>query len=137
MSVLPSNRSKPVVLSELERTLLTLLHSRSLYGTEFVDTINKLSDGERDLKFGSLYPTLKRMEDKGYVTCRWGDETNGPRRKYYDITEDGRRLVEEDRAFSERCWEFTRAQRHTFEAPLSADPVSDTTAKPTLTKTRR
>ncbi len=94
-------KEKAVVLSELEKVLLTLLHSRNLYGLEFVAAIKKASNGKREVGFGSLYPTLTRMEKKGFVSWHWGDEQSGPRRKYYEITPYGKSLLQADWQFHE------------------------------------
>lgn len=88
-----------VVISELEHTLLSLVVHRSLYGLEFQNAIQSATEGRRKLKFGSLYTTLNRMEKKGFVSSRWGDESNGPRRKYYDITPAGKSALQEYRQY--------------------------------------
>lgn len=95
-------KTKPVVLSELEKTLLSLLYQRRLYALQFINLIKEASDGEREVGIGSLYPTLGRMENKGFVDCKWGDESSGPRRKYYDITPYGKSLLEKDWRFHEK-----------------------------------
>jgi PadR family transcriptional regulator PadR len=96
------SKQQAIILSQLEEVLLTLLYSRSLYGLEFVNAIKKASNGEREIGFGSLYPTLTRMEKKGLVSWRWGDEQSGPRRKYYDITPYGKQAIDEEWRFRER-----------------------------------
>lgn len=99
-----TTKDKAITLSALEEDLLTLLYQRSLYGLEFINAIKEASNGERDLGFGSLYPTLARMERQNLVIWRWGDEQSGPRRKYYDITPLGRKVLEE-------TWRFRQALR--------------------------
>ena len=98
---MPKKKERAVVLSELEKVLLTLLYSRRLYGLEFVSAIKRASNGKRELGFGSLYPTLTRMEKKGFVSWEWGDEQSGPRRKYYKISPRGKALLTEDWRFHE------------------------------------
>ena len=90
------DKSKPLVLSSLETDLLLLLsvepltpEATGLYGSEFISAFADASNGERLLTFGSLYPTLLRMEKKKLIRGRWGNETQGPRRKYYIITPKG------------------------------------------------
>lgn len=95
-----------VVLSELELTLLTLLAQGDLYGIQFVQAIQDASGGQREIKFGSLYPTLTRMDKKGYVSWYWGDEQVGPRRKYYSLSPYGKELLEQNQQFHQdlRNW---------------------------------
>jgi PadR family transcriptional regulator PadR len=92
---MPKNLKKTMSLSALEQDLLTLLNCRSLYGLEFVTAIETVSKGKRTISYGSLYPTLTRMEKKGLVMWRWGEENRGPRRKYYDITPYGKKILED------------------------------------------
>jgi PadR family transcriptional regulator, regulatory protein PadR len=76
-----------VRLSAIEEDVLTALLGRELYGLELLDELNP--DRPIPLRFGSLYPVLNRLEKKGLVACRWGDEqadSGGARRKYYKVT---------------------------------------------------
>jgi PadR family transcriptional regulator, regulatory protein PadR len=82
---------KPVKLSAIDEDILTVLKTQGeLYGLEVLDCLNL--DREKilgiELGFGSLYPALNRLEKKGMIEWRWGDEnevSGGARRKYYKI----------------------------------------------------
>ena len=79
---------KPVKISAIDEDILTVLMSRELYGLEILDQLN-LDRPVNELRFGSLYPALNRLEKKGLVSWRWGDEVDesgGARRKYYKVT---------------------------------------------------
>lgn len=104
-------KDKAITLSALEEDLLTLLYQRSMYGLEFINAIKEASGGARELGFGSLYPTLTRMEKQNLVTWRWGTEEVGPRRKYYDISPLGRKVLEQ-------TWQFRQALR---ERPIDTE----------------
>ena len=87
-------QEKPVRLSAIDEDILTALGSRELYGLEILDQLNL--DRPIELKFGSLYPALNRLEKKGLVSWRWGDkvdESGGARRKYYKVTGLGARAL--------------------------------------------
>ena len=78
---------KPIRISAIDEDLLTVLLGRELYGLEILDQLNL--DRPSELKFGSLYPALNRLEKKGLVSWQWGDEVDesgGARRKYYKVT---------------------------------------------------
>jgi DNA-binding PadR family transcriptional regulator len=79
---------KPAVkLTAIDQDILTAFGSRELYGLEVLDELN-LNRGIK-LSFGSLYPALNRLEKKGFICWRWGDEqevSGGARRKYYKMT---------------------------------------------------
>lgn len=81
-----------VSLSALEEDLLTLLLGRELYGLQMVQAIEEASGTRKQLKVGSLYPSLHRLEKKGFVTSRMetsSEGRGGNRRKFYRITEKG------------------------------------------------
>lgn len=78
---------KSIKISAIDEDLLTVLLGRELYGLEILDQLNL--DRPIELKFGSLYPALNRLEKKGLVSWKWGDEVDesgGARRKYYKVT---------------------------------------------------
>ncbi|MEA5506989.1 PadR family transcriptional regulator [Halotia wernerae UHCC 0503] len=83
-------------LSALEEDILTLMGTQTMYGLEILDGLNEgrpIPSG-----FGSLYPTLNRLEKKGLVSWQWGseqDETGGARRKYYIVTGSGQKVLQE------------------------------------------
>ncbi|MDE5993026.1 MAG: helix-turn-helix transcriptional regulator, partial [Oscillospiraceae bacterium] len=51
------------------------------------------SDSTFALKAGTLYPLLHSLEQSGYVTSREAEAENGRMRKYYSITDDGRKFL--------------------------------------------
>ncbi len=76
-----------VKLSSLDEDVLTALIGREMYGLGLLDKLNLGRPIE--LGFGSLYPALNRLNKRGLITWRWGDETEetgGARRKYYRVT---------------------------------------------------
>ena len=87
----------PLDLTPTEEIVLYAVRDRERYGLEIIDAIAKASNGKRNIGFSSLYPTLKRLEEKGFVTSRWGDETpeelTGARRRYYVIAGLGSRAL--------------------------------------------
>lgn len=53
--------------------------------------ISELKGAEMIVVEGTLYPTLNRLKDAGYLTYRWEESPQGPPRKYYSLTETGSR----------------------------------------------
>ena len=85
---------KPVRISAIDEDVLTALLGRELYGLEILDQLNL--NRPTELKFGSLYPALNRLQKKGLVSWQWGDEVDesgGARRKYYKVTGLGARSL--------------------------------------------
>lgn len=58
----------------------------------------------RKAKEATLYTAFRRLEQGGYIVSYWGDETQGGRRKYYRITDEGKRLY----AQNEKDWDFAQ-----------------------------
>jgi len=89
----------------LEMVLLKLLTGRAMYGYEIVAALEKLAEQQFQLKEGTLYPVLYRLENDGFVEARWETQERGVPRKYYHITALGKteleRLLAEWRAFSQ------------------------------------
>ncbi|MBD2168655.1 helix-turn-helix transcriptional regulator [Calothrix membranacea FACHB-236] len=90
-------------ISAIEGDILSVLQARELYG---LDILNRLNPGRPiPLSFGSLYPTLNRLEKKGLIEWRWGDEqeeTGGARRKYYKVTGLGASVFNEWQTYRAR-----------------------------------
>lgn len=88
---------KPAVkLSAIDQDILTALGGRELYGLEVLEELNW--GRATELSFGSLYPALNRLEKKGFISWRWGDEqevSGGARRKYYKMTALGTTALRE------------------------------------------
>jgi PadR family transcriptional regulator PadR len=87
----------------LEMILLRLLADGEMYGYQIVSALEERIGEQLQLKEGTLYPVLYRLEGAGLVGTRWETLERGVPRKYYRLTETGvaqlRALVEEWRAF--------------------------------------
>lgn len=77
----------------VEPAALAALLSAGGYGYDMRRTILEMSDGAVDVDTGGLYRSLRRLEDEGAVASRWVEDGAGPRRREYEITEDGVRLA--------------------------------------------
>ena len=76
----------------LEIIILKILEEKARYGYELIRELSITSEGYFDMKEGTLYPILYRLNSKGLIENYWGNEENGAaRRKYYLLTEVGRR----------------------------------------------
>jgi PadR family transcriptional regulator, regulatory protein PadR len=89
----------------LEMVLLHLFSDRSMYGYEVASELRERTDGHFELKEGTLYPVLYRLEEAGQVVTEWVTPERGVPRKYYVITPAGRaelaRQLEQWRAFTD------------------------------------
>lgn len=74
--------------------LLKLLSEKDMYGYEIIDTLKQRSQNVFEMKAGTLYPLLHGMEEKHLLTV-YEQEVSGKVRKYYRITKEGRKVLEE------------------------------------------
>jgi len=78
----------------IDLILLSLIAQRDLYGYEIVKILREISENTYEMGEGTLYAALKRLERKNWIASYW-QEGDGGRRKYYRLTEDGGKTLEE------------------------------------------
>ncbi len=77
----------------VEPSLLLLLRERPLHGYELLDRIPDLGvEGRVDI--GNLYRLLRALEDEGLVRSEWSADLPGPAKRTYELTDEGRRLLD-------------------------------------------
>lgn len=79
----------------LEGCILAVIAREETYGYEILQILEKA--GFEDLQEGTLYPILTRLEKKGYIFCRKAKSPLGPIRKYFTITKEGGKWLEDFR----------------------------------------
>jgi PadR family transcriptional regulator, regulatory protein PadR len=77
------------LVSAVEMMILEVIAQGPSYGYEIAQTVSERSKGYFELKEGSLYPALHRMERQRLLRSFWR-EADGRRRKYYELTDAGR-----------------------------------------------
>ncbi|MDZ7738913.1 MAG: PadR family transcriptional regulator [Bacteroidales bacterium] len=83
----------------LEYCILLVISDNSCYAS---DIINKLKEARVIIVEGTLYPLLTRQKNAGLLSYRWEESSQGPPRKYYELTDKGREyLVELDKSWDE------------------------------------
>lgn len=65
------------------------------YGYDMRKTILERTGGAVDVDVGGLYRSLRRLEEEGAVVSRWCDDEAGPRRREYELTQQGVELAEQ------------------------------------------
>lgn len=79
----------PVSALLIEFLILSIVDTQDSYGYEISQTVKIVAD----IKESTLYPILKKLEKGGYVTT-YSQEFQGRKRKYYSITDDGKKQLE-------------------------------------------
>ncbi len=86
----------------LDLLILKTLELGELHGLAISRRIEQITKGTFQVKPGSLFPALHRMEEAGWVEASWGESENNRRAKYYRLTRTGRRQLGAERAVWER-----------------------------------
>lgn len=83
----------------LEYCILAIVSRGDAYASQI---ISELKQAEMIVVEGTLYPILTRQKNQGLLSYRWEESTQGPPRKYYTITAQGRQALEQlDAAWEE------------------------------------
>jgi PadR family transcriptional regulator PadR len=82
----------------LDLLILRTLQLEPQHGWGIARRIQQLTRGTFDVKPGSMFPALKRLEEKGWIAATWGTSDNGRQAKFYALTGTGRRQLREELA---------------------------------------
>jgi PadR family transcriptional regulator len=83
---------------QLLQGTLDLLILRTLifgprHGQGIARTIQETAEDTLLVEHGALYPALQRLEDKGWISAKWGSSTNNRRARFYSLTKAGRKQL--------------------------------------------
>ena len=88
---------KELVAASAEPLILALLSKGENYGYAIIQEVKSRSDNDLQWTDGMLYPVLHRMERKRWIKSHWTESETGRKRKYYSITEGGRKARKKHR----------------------------------------
>ena len=84
---------KSLISGNTDMLILKLLEKQDMYGYQMIEELAKQSDHTFELKAGTLYPLLHLLEQKQYLVSYDGETVAGKTRKYYRITDEGKRFL--------------------------------------------
>ncbi len=87
--------SKDLIAASLAPLVLIILSESENYGYELIQQIKSRSNSELNIAEGTLYPVLKKLEEKKWVTSKWRTAESGKQRKYYSVTKKGKEQLSE------------------------------------------
>jgi transcriptional regulator len=91
--------SKEVLQGTLDLMVLRTLETMGAqHGFGLAKRILQVSGGMLELNQGTLYPALLRLEQRGWITSRWGVSDNNRKAKFYELTKRGRRQIAQEAA---------------------------------------
>jgi transcriptional regulator len=84
----------------LDLLILRTLELRPMHGSAIAERISQVTHGAFQVKAGSLFPALHRLEQEGWIEGEWRESTEGRRVRSYTLTRDGRRQL----AVAKKTW---------------------------------
>ena len=84
----------------IEMLILSLVEARPRHGYEIGKLIERRSGGRLTFALPTLYPTLLRLENRGWIKGRWVERAGERERCFYRLTPEGRRVLAEQ----QRTW---------------------------------
>jgi PadR family transcriptional regulator PadR len=104
--------SADLLQGTLQILVLKALYAESTHGYGIARWIEQTTDDVLRVEEGSLYPALRRLEDKGYIKSDWGLSENNRRARFYELTTAGRaHLRREAAAWTRYSGAVTRVLR--------------------------
>ena len=78
----------------LDLLILKTVALEPQHGWAISERLHRISSATLQIRQGSLYPALHRLERRGWIKARWGTSDNNRRAKYYELTRKGRTQLE-------------------------------------------
>jgi PadR family transcriptional regulator len=96
MSTQESREPLELLQGTLDLLILRTLIFGSQHGQGIARAIQQTSEEELLVEHGALYPALQRLEERGWISARWGTSSNNRKARFYSLTAAGRKqLVKE------------------------------------------
>lgn len=94
----PKSRDAELLQGTLDMLILKVAALRPIHGYAMVQRIQQISGEALQVKQGSLYPALYRLENKGWLKAEWATTEGGREAKFYSLTAEGRKQLNEETA---------------------------------------
>ena len=88
-----ADRKIDLLRGTLSMLILKIVKLEPMHGFGIMQRIGQITRGAFQVTPGSLFPTLHRLEQEGWIEGEWGTSENGRRARYYRITAEGRRQL--------------------------------------------
>jgi len=96
-----TERRTSLLRGTVDLLVLKAVSLEPLHGVGISRRIGQMTRGAVQISYGSLFPALHRMEEKGWLEAEWRTSDNNRRAKYYRITKSGKRQLRTE----EKDWE--------------------------------
>lgn len=89
-----SSAQSDLLQGTLDMLILKIVSPGPIHGYAISRRIRQISEDVLQIKQGSLYPALHRLENRGWLKAEWGESETGREAKFYSLTRAGRRRLE-------------------------------------------
>uniref|UniRef100_Q01TW7 Transcriptional regulator, PadR family n=1 Tax=Solibacter usitatus (strain Ellin6076) TaxID=234267 RepID=Q01TW7_SOLUE len=93
---MPPHANTSLLQGTLDVLILKVLTLEPMHGLGISRRIAQITGGTFDVKPGSLFPAVHRMEQAGWLISEWGESENNRRAKFYRLTASGRRQLKDE-----------------------------------------
>ncbi|RAR44811.1 PadR family transcriptional regulator [Paenibacillus sp. MDMC362] len=94
--MIDSIHNSDLIRGNIDTFILRVLLDGDNYGYQIIKEISLRSGNRFELKEPTLYSSLRRLEKQGFIRSYWGEETQGGRRKYYNLSQEGQRRLRQN-----------------------------------------
>lgn len=84
----PEKPSAQMRRGVLELCVLSIISDKEVYTSDIIEAMKK---AELIVVEGTVYPLLTRLKNEGVLNYKWEESSSGPPRKYYSLSEDGKK----------------------------------------------
>jgi PadR family transcriptional regulator PadR len=102
MSTQEAGERLELLQGTLDLLILRTLIFGSQHGQGIARAIQQTSEEELLVEHGALYPALQRLEDRGWISAKWGTSANNRKARFYSLTAAGRKQLVKETARWER-----------------------------------
>src|SRR5437762_8271197 len=99
------HESADLLQGTLDMLILKIAALRPIHGYAIVQRLQQISQDALQIRQGSLYPALYRLENRGWLKAEWKTTEGGREAKYYKLTKAGRQQLDEETAGWKRLCE--------------------------------
>ena len=96
-----ASQRRDLLQGTLDLLILTILARDAMHGYGLIQRLRELTGGVFSITPGSLFPSLQRLEENGWIAGQWGTSENNRRARFYKLTKEGRKQL----AREEKEWE--------------------------------
>ena len=111
----PENPKSDLLQGTLDVLILIIIALGPIHGYAVAQRLQQISRDVLQVQQGSLYPALHRLEKRGWVRAEWAESETGREARFYTLTRQGRRQLEDQRANWDRLSAAVTAVLNTAE----------------------